>query len=327
MQIKLPTVLVTSRSFGSGRVDYERSLVAAGFQVIRAASNHSDPRVWDVLPEVDAWIAGTSPIGPGHIQRAQRLKIVARYGTGIDSIDLEAAARRDVVVTNTPGANARSVAEHAAGLILGSLRRVTANDTAVRRGDWGASRVRALAGLTVGVVGLGRIGTALVERLRGFDCHFVGFDPHAPISGRLDGVQAVSIDEMARVADVVSLHAPGGAPIITEEWLRRSGHPVSIVNTARADLVDEVAIVRGLETGRVATYAADTMQHESADTSASPLCDVRFADRVLLSPHNASQTDDAIDAMGRMASESILDYFAGREPSNVVRASEGRSLA
>lgn len=313
-------VLVTSRSFGAGSLDLEQRLADAGYRVARAAPRHDLAELAPHLADAVGWIAGTGPVTERHLAVAPRLQVVARYGVGTDAVDLDAAARRGVVVTNTPGANSTAVVELTLGLTIAALRGIPAGDARVRRGDWSGWRGRELASLTVGVVGLGRIGRGVVERLAAFGCRILGHDPFVgtddPVHER---AEPASLERMASECDVVSLHAPGGTTVIDTAWLARSDRPVTIVNTARADLVDEAAVAAGLAEGRVAAYAADTLARENVD-DASPLLDPRLADRVTITPHLGAQTVEGIDGMGRMAVENLLAVLGGRRAPYQVGA-------
>ena len=129
-----------------------------------------------------AWIAGTGPVSAAHLDAAPRLRLVARYGVGVEAVDVAAAADRGVLVTNTPGANSDAVADHAVALMLALLRDITVGDRAVRGGDWQVRRGRQLGSVTVGIVGLGRIGRGVAARLQGFGTTVLGYDPYVDAS-------------------------------------------------------------------------------------------------------------------------------------------------
>lgn len=172
-----PTVLVTSRSFSSGDLDARGQLESAGVRVVLGPADHDLETVRPLLAEVLAWIAGAGPVTADHLDAAPRLRLVARYGVGVEAVDLSYADQRGVMVTNTPGANSGAVAEHAMALMLSALRHVTAGDRRVRRGDWQVQRTRELGSLTVGIVGVGRIGRGVADRLSGFGSTVLGYDP------------------------------------------------------------------------------------------------------------------------------------------------------
>lgn len=315
------TVLVTSRSFGSGGIDLERRLHDAGYRVVRAGAAHDVAELAPLLSDAVGWIAGTGPVTERHLSLAPRLRVVARYGVGYDKVDVEAAVRRGIVVTNTPGANTSAVAEHTVALLLAALRGIPAADRRVRDGDWSAWYTRELSALTVGVVGLGRIGRSVIDRLEGFRPRVLGADPWVADDDPLfDRVERSDAEAFARECDVVLLHAPGGQTVIDEQWLAASDRPVLIVNTARADLIDEAAVAGAVRRGRVVAYAADTLATENHGAGASPLLAADLADRVIVTPHLAAQTREGVDGMGGMATENLLAVLSGASPANPVPA-------
>jgi D-3-phosphoglycerate dehydrogenase len=313
------TVVVTSRSFSSGGVDLVARLADAGLTVVRGSTTHDLDALRPVLADAVAWIAGTAPVTAAHLTAAPALRVVARYGTGVDAVDLAAAEAAGVVVTNTPGANSEAVAEHAVALLFAVLRGVPAGDRRVRRDDWSVSRGRQLAGSVAGVVGFGRIGRGVARRLLALGCEVLVHDPYVAGDDALAlGATPVALDELCRTAQVVSLHAPGGAPLVDAGWL--SGCPAEqvVVNTARADLVDEPALAAALREGRLAGYAADTLAAEAGAEAASPLLADDLADRVVVTPHLGAQTREAVDAMGGLAVDGVLAVLAGRPPAHPV---------
>ena len=310
-------MLVTSRSFSSGDLDLAAELTAAGCTIRTGPSDHDLAALLPLLDEVTAWIAGTGPVTAAHLDAAPRLQIVARYGVGVDAVDLAAAAERGVLVTNTPGANTGAVADHAVALILAALRDVAAGDRAVRSGDWSVRRTRELGGLTVGIVGLGRIGREVAARLRGFGSTLLGHDPWVdPAALEPYGVQPVELDELVRRSDVVTLHAPGEEVVVDARLLGLARPSALLVNTARAGLVDEAAVADALGADRLRCYATDVLATEAGE--ASPLLASDLADRTLFTPHAGAQTVEAVDGMGRGAVDAVLAHLRGETPGNLV---------
>jgi D-3-phosphoglycerate dehydrogenase len=312
-----PLVVISSRSFGSGEIDVVARLTGAGCQVERIGSDHQLDACRATLSRARAWIAGVAPVTAAHFDTAPQLAVLARYGVGYDAVDVREATRRGIVVTNTPGANAGAVAEHALGLTLAALRGIAAGDRAVREGRWEGRRGREVSALTVGIVGAGRIGMGYADRMRALGATVLGHDPFV---AQAPGVEIVSLPELLARSDVISLHAPGGREIITAAALISSRPGLVLVNTARADLVDEAAVARALRTGQLAAYAADTLLGE-ATSSTSPLLDRDLTDRVVITPHTAAQTVQAIDAMGSMATDDVLAVLAGAAPIHPVEGS------
>lgn len=337
-------VLVTSRSFGSGSRDLLGELAAAGASVVRGPATHDLDELAPLLASADGWIAGTGPVTDAHLAAAPGLRIVARYGVGVDAVDLDAAARRGVTVTNTPGANTEAVADLALALLLGAVRGVGEGDRRVRSGDWRPVRGRELSALHVGVAGLGRIGQAFARRVLALGCRVSAYDPYSDASvftelgafaeliatGRGAGpdtgqgaaggarVRRVELGELS-ACDAVSLHAPGGAVLVDDAWLAGVAPGLVLVNTARADLIDEAAVAKALRDERLGAYAADTLAAESGgDDGVSPLLASDLAGRVTVTPHIGAQTIQAIDRMGAAAAADVLAVLGGRPPRHLV---------
>jgi D-3-phosphoglycerate dehydrogenase len=312
-----PSVVVTARSFGSGDANPGGLLQKAGLRVERADPAHDHAILRESLPAAVAWIAGTAPIDDRHLAVAPNLKVVARYGTGYDSVDLAAAARRGVIVTNTPGANAEAVADHTLGLMLAALRHLVAGDRASREGVRPALRGRELGALTVGIIGFGSIGRAVARRLSGgFGSRVLAHDPFvAPERAREAGVEPVGdLSGLARAADVLTLHMPGGgSAVVDAAFLSRTSPGAVLINTARGDLLDEQAVASALAEGRLAAVAVDVLASEPA--TSSPLLD---APNAIVTPHIAAQTTQAIDRMGMMAADEVVRVLTGEAPRHPV---------
>lgn len=312
------TVLVTSRSFGSGTRNLVATLEQHGYDVVRGPADHALDGLGPALREAVAWIAGTGPVTAAHLDTAPVLRVVARYGVGVEAVDLAAAADRAVLVTNTPGANSDAVADHALALLLAVLRGVAEGDRRVRAGDWSVRRGRELGSLTVGIVGFGRIGRGLARRLTGFGSRLVVHDPYAPEDEvRAAGAVSADLPATAAGADAISLHAPGGRRLVGAELLAVAKPGLVVVNTARAGLVDEQAVVNALRAGVLAGYGADTLACENG-TEPSPLLAADLADRVVVTPHLGAQTVEAVDRMGVTATEDVLAVLSGLPPRHLV---------
>jgi D-3-phosphoglycerate dehydrogenase len=305
-----PAVVVTSRSFGTGEADPAAELRAAGLDVLRADPAHEPSALAEPLRRAVGWIAGAAPVGAGHLALAPRLRVLARFGTGTDAVDLGAAAQRDVVVARTPGANAESVADHAVLLMLAALRHLVAADRAARGGEWAApARGRELGACTVGIVGLGAVGRGVERRVSGFGARVLAHDPFV-------GGDTVALDELLARADVVTLHCPGGdAPLIDEAALGRMRRDAVLVNTARGSLLDEPAVAAALHEGRLGALAADVLAAEPA--TASPLL---RAPNVTITPHVSAQTTQAIDRMGAESTAEVLRVLCGEPARHPVTA-------
>ncbi|WP_193597156.1 NAD(P)-dependent oxidoreductase [Microbacterium sp. YJN-G] len=317
----MAVILVTSRSFSDGDLDLVARAADAGHEIVRGPAHHDLDELRPLLQRADAWIAGTGPVTDAHLAAAPSLTIVARYGVGYEAVDLEAAVARGILVTNTPGANADAVADHAVGLMLAALRTIPDGDRRVRAGDWSVRRGRELGAATVGVVGFGRIGQGVARRLSGFGCRILASDPFLPEERMRDaGAEPTDLDELFRTADVITLHAPGGQRLVDAARVASIRPGTVLVNTARPDLVDEAAIAGALRDGILTAFAADTLDGDTA-ASASPLLADDLADRVIVTPHLAAQTTQAVDNMGRLSLDDVIAVLRGEAPTHPVRSS------
>jgi glyoxylate reductase len=253
--------------------------------------------------------------GPG-------LRAVANFAVGYDNIDLEACRRRGVVVTNTPDVLTNATAELALTLTLAGARRLHEAEADLREGRWRGWDPAAylggeLSGATVGVVGLGRIGSRYAELLAGFgvDLLYAGPRPRPEAESRL-GARRADLDDLLRRSDVVSLHAPAGPEthhLIDARRLALMRDTAVLVNTSRGALVDSGALAAALREGRLGAAGLDVFEDEP-DVPAELL----GAPRAVLTPHIGSATVKARDGMARTVAENVLAVIEGREPPNRV---------
>ncbi|MCU1635063.1 MAG: hydroxyacid dehydrogenase [Cryobacterium sp.] len=314
----MAVILATSRSFSSGSVDLVARLKESGHEVLMGPSDHGLDELRPLLADAVAWVAGTGPVTDAHLAAAPSLQVVARYGVGFEAVDVQAALRRGITVTNTPGANSDAVADHAVGLMLAVLRGTAEGDRRVRAGDWSVLRGRELGSLTVGIVGFGRIGQGVARRLSGFGSGILAHDPWLSADQiRAAGAGAASLADMASGCDVVTLHAPGGGVIVDSSWLASVRPGLVLVNTARPELIDEQALADAMRGGVIAGFAADTLAGDTRG-GMSPLLAEDLADRVVVTPHFGAQTVEAVDNMGTLAVDNVLAVLAGDPPPHPV---------
>ena len=264
-----------------------------------------------------AAIVSTDPFDRSVFAAAPGLKVVARVGVGIDSIDLDAATAAGVVVTTTPGANCETAADHALAMILAAVRRIVEHDASVRRGEWargGDLTPWTLHGATVGLVGFGEIGRAVARRLAAFDVQLLVCDPALTAA---DGHRLVPLPELLSRADVVSLHVPlsdGTRHLLSTGMLAHLRPEAILVNTSRGAIVDEPALVDALAGGRLRAAALDVFADEPAVPEA-----LRALPNVVLTPHIGGLSVRSIAAMTEQATESVLAVLDGRpDPATVA---------
>jgi D-3-phosphoglycerate dehydrogenase len=310
-------ILVTATSYGQHDAGLKSELEAAVGRVTYNETGRplSSAQLAALLPGVDGTIAGLDSIDAAALAAADGLRVVARYGVGVDNVDLAAAAARGVVVTNTPGANARSVAELTVALLLLLARPVVRAAAETRAGGWPRLPGLSLAGKTVGLVGFGAIGRQTARLLAGFDCRLLAYDPllNEATAAAL-GVRAATLDELLADSDFVSLHAPvtpATRGMVDAPFLARMKPGATLINTARGELVDEAALLAALTSGRLRGAALDAFAAEPPGGD-NPLLALP---NVIATPHMGAHTDGATTAMGRMALADCLAVLRGEEPS------------
>lgn len=257
-------ILVTPRSLTRGPAPEVDCLRAAGFEVVLAPAGRqpTEDELVALVPGCVGWLAGVEPITPRVFAAADVLRAISRNGAGVDNVDAAAASAHGVEVLRAAGANARGVAELAITLMLSSLRAVPATAAALRAGAWERTLGREAAGLTLGVLGAGAIGRQVLALAAAFGMDVVASDPY-PAADL--GVDVVTVDELFARADVVSLHAPGspdGTPVVDARVLAGAREGLVLINTARAGLVDDDAVLAALESGRLSGYAVDVFDPE-----------------------------------------------------------------
>ncbi len=313
-------ILVSPTSYGSQDPALKADLEAAVGDVVYNITGKplSSSQLQDLLPGVDGWIAGLDEIDAAALAVADELRVIARYGVGINNVDLDAAAEKGVVVTNTPGANAVAVAELTVALILNLFRPILPAIQKTRAGDWPRLKGFSLDGKTIGLLGLGAIGKETARRLTGFGCRLLAYDlyPDEKFAAEF-GVQLALLDEILPAADVISLHLPGTPEtkgLVNAGFISRMKTGSWLVNTARGDLVDEEALLAALESGKLKGAALDVFSQEPPDPS-NPLFKL---EQVLVTPHMGAHADSATNAMGRMALEECLGVLSGKPPRHPV---------
>jgi len=303
-----------------GDPEVRRLLADSGWTVLHCPSEDAWGKIRDRrLPELEAVLSSGERWDREALERAPRLRIISRVGSGCDNIDLAAARARGIDVTNArvPELSV-SVAELALGLILSALRRLPDRAGETRRGLWRGSGGGLLSGRTVGLLGYGAIARALASLLAGFGTRLLAFDaaPDREAAAR-QGVALLGRDRVLAESDVVSLHLP--LTPATRRCMDRRAFALMkpgslLVNTARGGLVDEEALARALREDRPGFAAVDVMDPEPPDP-AHPLLAM---DRFMAVPHLGGNTGEAGAAIVRRAAENLLACDAGRRPEGLV---------
>ncbi len=255
------------------------------------------------------------------LNEAPNLKVIGRAGIGVDNIALEAATDRGIVVMNTPGGNATSVAEHTLALILSLARNVPTADASTKAGHWERKRFQGneVFGKTLGIIGLGTIGRQVAQRAKPFGMDVVAYDPFVSTDAAKGcGVELVELDPLLERADYVSLHlslTPDTERIINAKSLSRMKHGVRIVNCARGGLIDTDALEAALASGQVAGAALDVYDREPPEDS--PLLQY---EQVVATPHIGGSTAEAQAKVGINIAMQVRDYLKSGVVVNAVNA-------
>ncbi|GGO08725.1 oxidoreductase [Microbispora rosea subsp. aerata] len=302
-------VAVTPRSLSAAGHPALARLREAGYEVVFPAPGRTPTHaeLMAVLPGCSGYLAGVEPITRELLRACPGLRVIARNGVGVDSIDVDAARELGIDLRVAAGANAQGVAELAIALTLAAFRQIPWSDARLKRGGWERRRGVEAQGRTLGVVGLGNIGRRVAELAIGLGMRVAGHDAYAAAPPGLgDGFRFCSLEEVAASADAITLHVPPApVPLVDEAFLRSMRPGAVLVNTARAELVDEEAIVRALDEGRLAAYATDVFRAE-------PPADLRLVghDRVIATPHVGGFTGESIDRATSAAVDNILSVLA-----------------
>jgi D-3-phosphoglycerate dehydrogenase/(S)-sulfolactate dehydrogenase len=254
------------------------------------------------------------------LEKAVRLKVVGRAGVGVDNVDLQAATRRGVVVMNTPGGSAVTVAELALAMMASLSRHVAAATASVKAGKWEKKKFQGheLSGKTLGVVGIGNIGSALVERCQGIKMKVLAYDPFiSPDAAAKLGVTLVALDELWRQADVISLHVPitdQTRNMVNAGTLAKMKRGAILINCARGGIVDERALAEALASGHLGGAALDVYEKEPPPPD-HPLFKL---DNVVLTPHLGASTEEAQAAVAVAIADQLVRYLQTGEVRNAV---------
>ncbi len=287
------------------------------------------PTLWDAdvltntIRGFDAIIAGSEPYPASVIAASPQLRVLARAGVGFDAINLPACDEHKVVVATTPGVNHHSVAEQAIAMLMALGRGFPALDQEVRRCEWKRIPYPRIAGSTLGLVGLGRIGQATATRAIGLGMKVIGFDPYPPADFvRQHGITMVSLEELLATSDFVSLHSPMSAAtkhMINDKSLATMKKSAVIINTARGPLIDEAALIRALKNGTIRAAGLDVFETEPLPAN-SPLIGMP---NVLLSGHIAGMDNESHEDTWALGAQIIIRLHRGEWPAECIQNLKG----
>ena len=297
-------IAVTPRSLsGSGHPVLAR-LVERGFEIVYPAPGKtpSEDDLLRAIPGCVGWLAGVEPISVRVLDAARDLRVISRNGTGVDNIDLKEAEARGIAVERATGANARGVAELAIGLLLAASRHIPWSHQHLSKGEWCRRIGQEVRGRTLAVIGCGAIGREVADMALGLGMDVIGYDPYPDARFTRPGFRFAPLEEALMSADAVSFHCPPGErPILDRQTLDAIRRGVIVVNTARAELIDDAAMLAALDSGQVTTLATDVFHREPPETTA-----LLAHERVILTPHAGGFTEESVDRATSVAVDNLL---------------------
>lgn len=302
-------VLITTSSFSLGNFAQAKSLHDAGIsiEVNPHGRRLSEDEVAElVATDVIAILAGLEPLTDRVLSNAKSLRVIARCGTGLDSVDLQAASRLGIDVFNTPDAPTQAVAELTIAHMLNSLRHISTTDSNMRSGKWTPTMGSLLATKTVGLIGVGRIGSAVAKLAQAFGAHVIGFDP---VVSSHNSVELLSLDEVLNQADIVSLHVPINDQthhIVNASAISRMKPGSIVVNVSRGGLIDESALHDALKSQHLSGAALDCFEDEPYS---GPLLQIPG---VHVTAHMGSYARETRDLMEVEASTNLVNGLRKR---------------
>ena len=294
-------------------------LVQVGCEIVKSPYPHpvKENQLVRIIGEMDAAVVGMDEVTAKVIKAANKLKVIARYGVGIDTVDVETATKQGVIVTNVVGANENAVADLVFGLILCLARKICRADASVKQGKWESIVGIEIWQKTLGVIGTGKIGRRVIKRAQGFDMNVLAYDI-SPDPGLVEkfGVQYVSLEDLLRNSDFISIHVPltpETIGLIGEKQINLMKKSAYLVNTSRGKIVDEKALFIALKEKKIAGTALDVFSQEPPEYT-----NLFTLDNVLTTPHMAAHTEEALRKMDLICVENVVRVLNGKEPVSAV---------
>jgi len=303
-------ILLTSTSFQDTPGKHQELLKATGCIIDTLRGPVKEEVLLPVIANYDGVICGDDEYTEKVIETGKngRLKIISKYGIGLDKIDLKAAEKYGVKVTNCPGVNHTTVAEHVFGLLLSFVKHIPAELQHTRSGEWTRYTGHEIFGKTIAICGLGKIGKEVAKRAKAFGLEVLAYDKYkdADFAKEFNIIYYESIDQILEKADIISLHMnldDTSRHIISKERIEKLKKGVIIINTARGELVDMKGLIEGLDNGTVGGYLTDVLEEEPMKKD-HPLINYK---NVFITPHIGSRTFESVERQGSMAVQNLIN--------------------
>ena len=312
-------ILITPRSFASISKIPMEMLEEKGYEITKNETgkplNKKEMSV--LIEDVDGIIIGIDDLNAGIIKQVHNLKVISKYGVGVDNIDIKAATTQGIVVTNTPKANIDAVADLTFALMLALARRIPEADRETKAGNWKKFIGTSVWRKKLGVIGLGKIGRQVVKRARGFEMEILCYDIIQDEEfARQFGVRYVDLETLLKESDYITIHIPLNNTIkgiIGYKELEMVNENSFIINTSRGGIIDEKALYDSLKNNKIKGAGLDVYEKEPPENS--PLMEL---ENVIMLSHNGAYTEEAIANMGIESAQNLINVLEGREPENKI---------
>jgi D-3-phosphoglycerate dehydrogenase len=311
-------ILLTTTSFQDTPGEHHKLLEDAGFEMVRDRGPLPEPRVLELVSkgDFDGWIIGDDAITRAVIQKSlPRLKVISKYGIGLDKVDVKAATELKVPVTFCPGVNHTTVAEHVFGLLLAIYRDIVPECNYVKSGQWKRLTGHELLGKTIGIIGVGRIGKEVAIRARAFGMNVLGYDIYwdEKFAQTYNVTRLSSVEDVLKGADIVTLHTnltDETRHLINAKRLALLKKGSVLINTARGELVETNDVAVALKSGQLLGYGADVLEQEPPPKD-HPLFSCPNA---VITPHIGSRTYESVARQAKMAALNLIAVLDGKKP-------------
>lgn len=309
-------ILLTTTSFQDTPGPHHQILEDAGFEIIRERGPLPEKRMLDLVGDIDAFLCGDDEITSKVIDRAlPRLKVVSKYGIGLDKIDVEYLTDKGVPLTFCPGVNHTTVSEHTFALMLALFRKLVKEANHVAKGEWVRVTGNEIMGKTLSIIGLGRIGKEVAIRANAFGMKVIGYDLYwdEDFARGNQIIRAKSIDEALEQGDVVSLHvnlSDETRELINRERLSKMKDGVVILNCARGEIIHTQDVIDALHAGKIGGYGTDVLDVEPPPPD-HPMLN---APNTVITPHIGSRTFESVERQATMAARNLVLALRGETP-------------
>lgn len=312
-------ILITPRSFASISKKPMEMLEEKGYEIKKNETGRplNNKKMPVLIDDVDGIIIGIDDLNAGIIKQAHNLKVISKYGVGVDNIDIKAATTQGIVVTNTPKANIDAVADLTFALMLALARRIPEANRETKAGNWKKFIGTSVWRKKLGVIGLGKIGRQVVKRAQGFEmeilCHDIIQDEEF---AQQFGIRYFDLETLLKESDYITIHTSlndATRDMIGYKELEMINENAFLVNTSRGGIIDEKALYDALKNNEIKGAALDSYKEEPPENS--PLMEL---ENVIMTSHNGAYTKEAINNMGIQATQNLIDVLDGRKPKNRV---------